>query len=64
MVNRLPQVFAVANKLCGTYIFDAINMPLTSSVRDIVAEVKEWLSAGHITRRHYARRYGFSDTTL
>ncbi|MCS5458212.1 sigma 54-interacting transcriptional regulator [Enterococcus faecalis] len=35
---------AVANKLCGTYIFDAINMPLTSSVRDIVAEVKEWLS--------------------
>lgn len=32
------------NELCGTYIFDAINVPLTSFVRDTVAEVKEWLS--------------------
>ncbi|MGX7023638.1 sigma 54-interacting transcriptional regulator [Vagococcus hydrophili] len=34
----------VANKLCGEYIFDAINMPLTSSIRDVVAQVKIWLS--------------------
>lgn len=42
--STATSIQAVANKLCGTYIFDAINMPLTSSVRDIVAEVKEWLS--------------------
>ncbi|MDT2849646.1 sigma 54-interacting transcriptional regulator [Vagococcus carniphilus] len=35
---------AVANKLCGEYVFDAINMPLTSSIRDVVAQVKLWLS--------------------
>ncbi len=35
---------SVANKLCGEYIFDAINMPLTSSIRDVVAKVKLWLS--------------------
>lgn len=35
---------AVANKLCGDYIFDAINMPLTSSIRDVIAQVKIWLS--------------------
>lgn len=34
----------VANKMCGEYLFDAINMPLTSSVHDIVAQVKNWLS--------------------
>lgn len=42
--STASSIQAVANKLCGTYIFDAINMPLTSSVRDIVAEVKDWLS--------------------
>lgn len=42
--STATSIQAVANKLCGTYIFDAINMPLTSSVRDIVAEVKDWLS--------------------
>lgn len=35
---------AVANKLCGDYIFDAINMPLTSSIRDVIVQVKLWLS--------------------
>lgn len=35
---------AVANKMCGDYVFDAINMPLTSSARDIIAEVNDWLS--------------------
>ncbi|MDT2758204.1 sigma 54-interacting transcriptional regulator [Enterococcus xiangfangensis] len=35
---------AVANKMCGDYVFDAINMPLSSSARDIVAEVNDWLS--------------------
>lgn len=35
---------AVANKLCGEYIFDAINMPLTASIRDVIAQVKIWLS--------------------
>jgi transcriptional regulator with AAA-type ATPase domain/transcriptional regulatory protein LevR len=34
----------VANKLCGEYIFDAINMPLTSSVHDVIHQVKLWLS--------------------
>lgn len=34
---------AVANKMCGDYIFDAINMPLSSSVRDIILEVNIWL---------------------
>ena len=42
--STATSIQAVANKLCGIYIFDAINMPLTSSVRDIVAEVKDWLS--------------------
>ncbi|MGX7014488.1 sigma 54-interacting transcriptional regulator [Vagococcus silagei] len=35
---------AVANKLSGEYIFDAINMPLTSSIRDVITQVKIWLS--------------------
>ena len=35
---------AVANKMCGDYIFDGINMPLDSSVRDVVAKVKRWLA--------------------
>ncbi|WP_122645056.1 sigma 54-interacting transcriptional regulator [Enterococcus mediterraneensis] len=35
---------AVANKMCGDYVFDAINMPLTSSARDIVTKVSDWLS--------------------
>lgn len=35
---------AVANRLCGDYVFDAINMPLTSSIRDIISQVKIWLS--------------------
>lgn len=35
---------AVANNLCGEYVFDAINMPLTSSIRDVIAQVKLWLS--------------------
>ncbi|MCD5001945.1 sigma 54-interacting transcriptional regulator [Enterococcus saccharolyticus] len=34
----------VANKLCEEYIFDAINMPLTSSVHDVIHQVKLWLS--------------------
>lgn len=34
---------AVVNKMCGEYIFDAINMPLTASLRDVVAQVKLWL---------------------
>lgn len=34
----------VANKLCGEYVFDAINMPLTSSVHDVIHQVKLWLS--------------------
>lgn len=37
-------ICSVANKMCGEYVFDAINMPLTSSVRDIVSQVKIWLS--------------------
>ncbi|GBD67509.1 putative transcriptional regulator [Tetragenococcus halophilus subsp. halophilus] len=35
---------AVANRICNDYIFDAINMPLTSSIHDIVSQVKIWLS--------------------
>lgn len=35
---------AVANKMCGDYVFDAINMPLSSSVRDVVAKVNDWLA--------------------
>ncbi|WP_291292895.1 sigma 54-interacting transcriptional regulator [Enterococcus sp.] len=35
---------AVANKMCGDYVFDAINMPLSSSARDIVLKVSDWLS--------------------
>ncbi|MGC3203737.1 RNA polymerase subunit sigma-54, partial [Enterococcus faecalis] len=42
--STATSIQAVANKLCGTYIFAGINMPLTSSDRDIVAEVKDWLS--------------------
>lgn len=34
---------AVVNRMCGEYIFDAINMPLTASLRDVVAQVKLWL---------------------
>lgn len=35
---------AVSNQLCGNYVFDAINMPLDASIKDIVLEVKSWLS--------------------
>ncbi|OTO90076.1 hypothetical protein A5849_001991 [Enterococcus sp. 10F3_DIV0382] len=35
---------AVANKMCGDYVFDAINMPLSSSARDIITKVNDWLS--------------------
>ena len=35
---------AVSNQLCGNYVFDAINMPLDASIKDIVLEVKAWLS--------------------
>lgn len=35
---------AVANKMCGDYVFDAIDMPLSSSARDIVLKVSDWLS--------------------
>lgn len=35
---------AVVNKMCGDYVFDAINMPLSSSARDIVSKVNDWLS--------------------
>ena len=32
------------NKMCGDYVFDAIDMPLSSSARDIVLKVSDWLS--------------------
>ena len=35
---------SVANKLSNEYIFDAINMPLSSSVNDIIEKTKMWLS--------------------
>lgn len=35
---------AVANKMCGDYVFDAIDMPLSSSARDIILKVSDWLS--------------------
>lgn len=35
---------AVSNQLCGNYVFDAINMPLDASIKDIVLEVKAWLA--------------------
>lgn len=35
---------AVANKLCDDYVFDAINMPLTASIKEVIAQVKLWLS--------------------
>lgn len=34
---------AVANKMCGEYVFDAINMPLSSNARDIIIKVSDWL---------------------
>lgn len=33
----------VSNQLNGAYIYDAINMPLSASVHDIIRKVKEWL---------------------
>lgn len=35
---------AVANKMCGEYVFDAINMPLSSNARDIITKVSDWLA--------------------
>lgn len=34
----------VANQLNDDYIFDAINMPFSASVHDIIARVKEWMN--------------------
>ncbi|MDR0921006.1 MAG: sigma 54-interacting transcriptional regulator [Lactobacillales bacterium] len=34
---------AVTNQLCRNYIFDAINVPIYSSVSDVVKETKKWL---------------------
>lgn len=33
----------VVNQLCSDYIFDAINMPLDSSVEDVINAVSKWL---------------------
>ncbi|MDK6372137.1 sigma 54-interacting transcriptional regulator [Aerococcus urinae] len=33
----------VANQLNDNYIFDAINMPFSASVHDVIARVKEWM---------------------
>jgi len=42
--STASSIQAVTNRLCGDYVFDAINMPLTSSIRDIISQVKIWLS--------------------
>lgn len=42
--STASSIQAVANKMCGEYVFDAINMPLSSSARDIVTKVSDWLS--------------------
>ncbi len=57
----------VASKLwqikCGDYVFDAIDMPLSSSARDIVLKVSDWLSEREILLKgHHASRYGLIDT--
>lgn len=42
--NTASSIQAVANEMCGEYLFDAINMPLTASIKDTINKVKEWLA--------------------
>ncbi|EOT39929.1 sigma 54-interacting transcriptional regulator [Enterococcus columbae] len=42
--NTASSIQSVVNELCGEYVFDAINMPLTASIKDIINKVKEWLA--------------------
>ena len=42
--STASSIQAVANKMCGEYVFDAINMPLSSSARDIITKVSDWLT--------------------
>ncbi|WP_219721615.1 sigma 54-interacting transcriptional regulator [Dolosicoccus paucivorans] len=42
--STASSIQSVANELLGHYVFDAINVPLTSSPEDIIVEVKQWLN--------------------